>query len=213
MLPGSCLRAGGCLHSLLVLSDFTKEVTCKLGSTTCSTKAGSQLTSYHWNTPKHFRPQSLLSGSLSPPRQLWPHQTPSASNPCCWKDLGFSSQLTSDMWLTILSFQNSEAKPSANKVIAGPTPASLIEICLLQNVWTSRAGCLAGSGAGQSKKFRERQKTTTSQRRTERGYKLIEAKCRYVGREGRRGIIPLILGNIMQYKAESILIFTTQSIP
>lgn len=38
------------------------------------------------------------------------------------------------MWLTILSFQNSEAKPCANNMIAGPTPAFLIEICLLQNV-------------------------------------------------------------------------------
>lgn len=41
------------------------------------------------------------------------------------------------------------------------------------------------------KKFRERQKTNTSQRRTERGHELMEAKRRQVGREGRRGIIPL----------------------
>lgn len=168
-LAGSCLWAGGRLHSLLVLSDLTKERTCKLGSTTCSTKARSQLTSYHWNTPKRFRPQSLLSGSLSPPKRQRPHQTPSASNPCCWKNLGFPSQLTSDMWLTVLSFQNSEAKPSANKVIAGPAPASLIEICLLQNVWTSRAGCLAGSGAGQAKSLGQGRKQTW-------------------GKEGRKGV-------------------------
>lgn len=35
------------LHSLLALSNFTTEITCKLGSTSRSTKAGSQLTSYH----------------------------------------------------------------------------------------------------------------------------------------------------------------------
>lgn len=157
------------LHSLLALGNLTTEVTCKLGSTSLSTKAGSQLRSYHWNTPNRLRPQRLLSGRLSPPRQWRPHQTPSASNPRCWKETAFSSQLTSDMCLTRLSFQNSEAKPSANTASAGPATASLIETCLLQNVWTWRAGCRAGSGAGRAGKFRWRQKTNQSRRRTERG--------------------------------------------
>lgn len=82
-------------------------------------------------SPKHpetFQTTKSLVRFPLASRRRWPHQTPSASNPHCWKDAGFSSQLTSDMWLTILSFQNSQAKPSANKAIAGPTPVSLIEI-------------------------------------------------------------------------------------
>lgn len=69
----------------------------------------------------------------APPRLRdgWPHEHPVPVIPLL-KGLGFSSQLTSDMWLTTLAFQNTEAKPSANKVTAGPTPASLIEKCLLQ---------------------------------------------------------------------------------
>lgn len=108
-----------------------KRGTLKTCSTSCSTNAGSQLTSYHWNTPKGFRPQSLLPGSPSPARRRWPHEHPVPVIPLL-KGLGFSSQLTSDMWLTTLAFQNTEAKPSTNKVTAGPTPASLIEMCLLQ---------------------------------------------------------------------------------
>lgn len=78
------------------------------------------------------------------------------------------------MWLTTLSFQNSEAKPSANKVIAGPTLASLIEICLLQNTEGRVPGWLQ-SRTG--KKFRERQKANTSQR-MERGYEQTKGKRR-----------------------------------
>lgn len=103
----------------------------KTCSTSCNTKAGSQLTSYHRNTPKGFRARSLLSGSPSPARRRRPHKHPVPVIPVL-KGLGSSSQLTSDMWLTALAFQNTEAKPSANKVTAGPTPASLIEMCLLQ---------------------------------------------------------------------------------
>lgn len=112
---------------------FHKERTCKLGLTSHSTKAGSQLTSYPWNTPQRCGPQSLLSGSLRPPARCWPHRTPPASAPAA-EGTRDSSQLTPDMCLTTLSFQNSQAKPSANKAMAGPPPASLIEICLLQNV-------------------------------------------------------------------------------
>lgn len=67
---------------------------------------------------------------------------------------------------------------------------------------------LSGSGAGRAEKFRARQETNTSRRRG------VTRRPRWnVGRWEGRGIIPLIPGNIMQHKAESILIFTTQSIP
>lgn len=55
---------------------FHKDRTCKLGLTSHSTKAGSQLTSYPRNTPKRCGPQSLLSGSPRPPDRCWPHRTP-----------------------------------------------------------------------------------------------------------------------------------------
>lgn len=102
----------------------------KTCSTSCSTNATYKLSLKH---PERFQStEPLVRFPLAcETAAASPHKHPVPVIPLL-KGLGLSSQLTSDMWLTTLAFQNTEAKPSANKVTAGPTPASLIEMCLLQ---------------------------------------------------------------------------------